>query len=384
VLYIIKENRTYDQMLGDMTQGDGDTTLVFFPRAITPNHHALSERFGLFDRFFVNAEVSADGHNWSTAGYATDYLEKTVQSNYSNRGRYYEYEGSNRGVVPSDVGKDDAAEPAAGYLWDSAIRAHITLRNYGEYVVPLDRNAPTWRATKKSLDAYTDHEFPEFDMEIFDTTRANLYIKELNDFSRKGEMPQLQIMRLPRDHTSGSRAGSNTPRAMVADNDLALGRIVEAISKSPFWKNTAIFVLEDDAQNGPDHVDSHRSPLLVISPYSKPGTQHRFANTTDVLATIADILHLTPMSQFDYYGRPLRDVFSNSGDFRPYAALKPGVDLNEKNPAAGRGAIESRQLKLAHEDESDDELFNHILWRAIKGDKTPYPGATRMPLTLGR
>lgn len=378
VLYIIKENRTYDQMLGDVREGDGDTALAFFPQPVTPNAHALAARFGLFDRFFVNAEVSADGHNWTTAAYATDYLEKTVPSEYSDRGRSYDYEGTNRNRIPSEHGEEDAAEPANGYLWDLAQRSGVTLRNYGEYVVEDEKHPGMFRGTKPYLAANTNPSFPAFDMNIRDQKRADIYIDELKQFSQRGEMPQLQIIRLPRDHTSGARANANTPRAMVADNDLALGRIVEAISVSPFWKNTVIFVLEDDAQNGPDHVDSHRSPLLVISAYNRPGVIHRFANTTDVIATIAEILKLGALSQFDYFGRPLREAFARSPDLAPFRAVTPSVDLNEMNPPRGRGAMESRKLNLAQEDRSDDELFNRILWRAIKGDAAPYPGPTRM------
>jgi hypothetical protein len=191
-------------------------------------------------------------------------------------------------------------------------------------------------------------------------------------------MPQLMVVRLPNDHTAGARAGSPTPRAMMADNDLALGRMVEAVSKSPFWKNTVFFVLEDDAQNGPDHVDSHRSPLYVISPYNRPGVHHRFANTTDVLATMEEILGLAPLSQFDWYGRPLREIFASSPDLRPYAALTPAVRLDELNPAAGRGAAESAKLDLSIEDVAEEDAFNRILWAAIKGEGVPYPGTRRI------
>ena len=379
VIYVIKENRTYDQVLGDMAEADGDTSLVYFPRAVTPNHHALAERFGLFDRFFVNAEVSADGHNWTVGAYTTDYVQKTVPTNYSDHGRTYDYEGTNRGVIPAEVGEDDAAEPANGYLWDLAQRAGITLRNYGEFVISEGEGANrSYRATKPFLAANTNQKFPEFDMSITDQVRADIYLQDLQQFVKDGHMPQLQIIRLPRDHTSGARAGAHTPRAHMADNDLALGRIVAAISRTPFWKSTVIFVLEDDAQNGPDHVDSHRSPLFVVSPYTRAGVHHRFANTTDVIATMAEILKMGALSQFDYYGRPLRDIFTDKPDLAPYTALQPSVDMNETNPARGRGAIESRQLQLAKEDQSDDEVFNLILWRAIKGEHVPYPGATRM------
>ncbi len=383
VVYIIKENRTYDQLLGDLPQGDGDTSLVFFPRAVSPNHHALAERFGLFDRFFVNAEVSPDGHNWSMAAYTTDYLQKTVPSNYSGRGRTYDWEGTNRGRLPEN--DDDVAEPANGYLWNLAQRAGISFRNFGEFVIPAnvdrdDRMPSGYRGNKPFLRAHTSPDFPSFDLRIRDQRRADVWLAEFNEWVRTGRMPRLQIVRLPNDHTSGARAGEPTPRAQVADNDLALGRMIEALSKSPFWKNTVVFVLEDDAQNGADHVDSHRSPLFVISPYTTGGVVHRFANTTDVLLTIEEILGLGSLSQFDHFGQPLREIWRPDPDLRPYVALSPAVDLDERNPANTREARESARLDLRFEDVADEELFNRILWRTIKGSSVPFPGTRRMPL----
>jgi DNA-binding beta-propeller fold protein YncE len=382
VVYIIKENRTYDQVFGDMTQGDGDTSLAFFRRAEAPNHHALADRFGLFDRFFVNAEVSPDGHNWSTAAYATDYLEKTIPSNYSNRGRSYDYEGTNRNRVPADEGHDDVAEPASGYLWDAVQHAGRTLRNYGEFVIPDRAGAGQmpagYRGNKPFLAANTNRDFPGFDLNIADQRRADIFIAEFRQFVQQGKVPSLMIVRLPNDHTAGGRAGVPTPRAYMADNDLALGRIVAAISESAVWKETAIFVVEDDAQNGPDHVDSHRSPFLAISPYSRRGTNHRFVNTTDVLATIEELLGLSPLSQFDHFGRPLRDIWTREPDLTPYVVLTPSTSLDERNRATGRDAEESKLLTLDFEDTADEGLFNRILWRQIKGPTVPYPGATRM------
>jgi hypothetical protein len=379
VIYVIKENRTYDQVLGDLKNGDGDTSLLFFPRPVTPNHHALAERFGVFDRFFVNAEVSPDGHNWSTAAYATDYLEKTVPSNYSGRGRSYDYEGTNRGKIPDD----DVAEPSSGYLWNLAQRAGITFRNYGEYVIPMDflpdgSRPAGYRADKPYLNDHTNEKFPGFSMSILDQVRADIWIEELQQFDRDGKMPALEIVRLPNDHTSGLRAGERTPFAFMADNDLALGRMVEALSKTQFWKNSVMFVLEDDAQNGSDHVDSHRSPLLVISPYSSGGVSHSFANTTDVLLTIEELLGLGRLSQFDHFGRPLRTIWRETPDVSPYFALRPSVSLEDRNPRTGIGARESMKLALDKEDQADEDLFNRILWRAIKGDMQPWPGPTRM------
>jgi DNA-binding beta-propeller fold protein YncE len=378
VVYIIKENRTYDQVFGDLAQADGDTSLLFFPRNVSPNHHALAERFGIFDRFFVNAEVSPDGHEWSTAAYVTDYSEKTISSNYSGRGRSYDYEGTNRNAATDD----DVAGPASGYLWDLAERAGISYRNYGEFVVGTDfepggTKPAAYDATKPALQRHTNHDYPGFSLSIPDQRRADIWIEDLAGFSRSGEMPKLEIVRLPNDHTAGMRAGDKTPRAFFADNDLALGRMIEALSRSPFWKNTVVFVLEDDAQAGPDHVSSHRSPMLTISAYNRGGVFHRFANTTDVIATIEGVLGLGNLSQFDHYGRPLAEIWSAVPNLSPYVALTPSTPLDERNPKSGALAEASKKLALSKEDEADEQLFNRILWEAIKGNKN-YPGPKRV------
>jgi YVTN family beta-propeller protein len=377
VIYLLKENRTYDQMLGDLPGADGDTALAYFPRPVTPNHHALAERFGIFDRFFVNAEVSADGHNWSMAAYATDYTEKTLPQVYSGRGRSYDYEGENRDE-PTD---DDAAEPAMGYLWDLAKRRNLSFRNFGEFVLEEGKRegpVPAWyRGLKPFLQANTDSTFPGFDMDVPDQVRADIWLKVLEEWGRSGDMPALQILRLPNDHTAGLKPGSPTPRAYLADNDLALGRVIEGLSRSRFWKRTVVFVLEDDAQDGPDHVDSHRAPFLVISAYNRPHVWHRFTNTTDVLATIESLLSLSHLSQFDTYARPLRGIFAEQPDTTPYVALEPTVSRTELNPPKGPGAAESSRFDFRVEDLADDDRFNRVLWLAIKGDR-PYPGPTRM------
>jgi DNA-binding beta-propeller fold protein YncE len=384
VVYVVKENRTYDQILGDLAQADGDTSLLFFGRAVTPNHHALAERFGVYDRFFVNAEASPDGHNWSMAAYTTDYLQKTVPSNYSGRGRSYDYEGTNRGAGADAIPEDDVAEPANGYLWNLVQARGLTFRNYGEFVVPPDAKGPLpagYRGNKPFLEAHTNPAFPGYDLAVPDQRRADVWIAELGEFVRRGAMPALSIVRLPNDHTAGARLGAPTPRAYMADNDLALGRMVEALSRTPFWRETAVFVLEDDAQNGPDHVDSHRSPLLVVSPWSRPGVHHRFANTTDVLATIEELLGLGAMSQFDHYGRPLRDIWAATPDLRPYTALRPAVPLEERNTAANTHPADRRasaRLALEVEDQADELTFNRVLWRTIRGAHVPYPGARRL------
>ncbi|MEO7039799.1 MAG: bifunctional YncE family protein/alkaline phosphatase family protein [Gemmatimonadaceae bacterium] len=370
VVYIIKENRTYDQVLGDLPQADGDTTLLFFPRAISPNHHALAERFGIFDRFFVNAEVSNQGHPWSTAAYVTDFLEKTTPDDY-------------RGSRPEhDDAAIDASDPAMGYLWDAAIKKGLSLRVYGEYaeLVPRaanDTGPQRVRSLIPSLAPYTNPTYPPFDMTISDQVRADAWLAEFARYERSGKMPALEILHLPRDHTAGARATAPTPKAYMADNDFALGRIIEALSRSPFWKHTLVFVVEDDAQAGPDHVDSHRSVMLAMSAWNRGGVIHRFVNTTDVLATIEEVLGLDPMSHFDRFGRPLRDIWRDTPDLRAYVALESVQSRTELNLATGTGARRSARLDFSEADKIDDEQFNHILWRAIKGPGVPYPGAKR-------
>jgi YVTN family beta-propeller protein len=367
VVYIIKENRTYDQVFGDLPKGDGEPKLLFFPRQVSPNHHALAERFGLFDRFFTNAEVSAQGHPWSTSAYVTDYTEKTTPSLYSDR-RPERDEG-------------DVDEPATGYIWSLAVQKGKSVRVYGELAEPVKgANPPRYRSTKPSLRSFTSPDYPSFDMAISDQLRADVWLREFRGFVATGRMPALEILHLPNDHTSGARPGKPTPRAAMADNDLALGRIVEALSTSPFWRSTVVFVLEDDAQAGPDHVDSHRSVMLAMSAYNRPGTWHRFVNTTDVLATVEDILGLGRLSQFDHYGRPLREIFSKEADLTPYRTAVPEVPLDELNPATAPAASESELLNLDSPDASNDDLFNHILWRTIKGESIPFPKPKRIPL----
>jgi DNA-binding beta-propeller fold protein YncE len=353
VIYIVKENRTYDQVFGDLKEGDGEPKLVFLGKEISPNHHTLALRFGLFDRFFTNAEVSSQGHIWSTAAYVTDYGEKTVHSAYSNR--------------RADIDGEEIDEPANGFLWTLARKKGIRFRDYGMMVHGPHNTG--WPVTQRELASNYNAAYPVFDLSITDQTRADVWLADLQQFVVKKEMPQLQLLQLPSDHTAGGKVGFRTPRAMMADNDLALGRIVEAVSHSPFWRDTVIFVLEDDSQSGPDHVDCHRSPFLVISAYSRPGTIHRFVNTTDVVAAIEDILGLDRLSKFDYFSRSLADVFSETADLSPWGAAVPQVDLNEKNAAKGLAARASAELDFSEADRAPDDVFNKILWRMIKGEE---------------
>ena len=350
VIYIIKENRTYDQVLGDMKDGDGDPGLVYFGESLTPNHHALARRFGLFDRFFVNAEVSSQGHIWSTAAYVTDYGEKTIPSAYAGK--------------RADVDGEEAEEPERGFLWTLAIQNGISFRDYGEMV----KGNPGWPVTQRELTADVNPDYPPFDLTTPDQRRADVWIDEFKGYVRDGNMPQLEVMWLPNDHLAAGRPGKCTPRACMSDNDLALGRIVQALSHSGYWKDTVIFVVEDDSQAGPDHVDSHRSPFFAISAYNRPGTIHRFVNTTDVIAAIEDILKIGRLSKFDYFSRPLTDVFAASPDLTPYDPMIPQQDLNEKNPQHTAAARLSEGLDFSRPDRVDDQLYNRILWLMMKGD----------------
>jgi DNA-binding beta-propeller fold protein YncE len=354
VIYIIKENRTYDQVLGDLREGDGEASLVYFPDLITtPNHHALARRFGLFDRFVVNAEVSSQGHIWSTAAYVTDYGEKIVPSTYAGK----------RG----DIDGEDSDEPERGFLWTLAKRSGISFRDYGEMV----KGNPGWPVTQPDLGADVSPDYVPFDLVTQDQKRADVWIAELRRFERDGNMPQLELMWLPMDHLTAARPGKCTPYACMADNDLALGRIVQALSRSPYWKDTVIFVVEDDAQAGPDHVDSHRAPFFAISPYSRPGAVHRLINTTDVIAAIEDILGMGRLSKFDYFSRSLADIFASTPDLIPFDAITPKQDLKEKNPQNSAAARLSEGLDLSKPDRVDDQLYNRILWLMLKGDVPP-------------
>jgi len=354
VVYIIKENRTYDQVLGDLKDGDGDASLLFFPDiTITPNHHALARRFGLFDRFFVNAEVSSQGHIWSTAAYVTNYGEKVVPSGYAGK--------------RTDMDGEESDEPERGFLWTLATRDGITFRDYGEMV----KGNPGWPVTQHDLGADVNPDYVPMDLVTQDQKRADVWIAELQRYVRDGNMPQLEVMWLPMDHLAAGRPGKCTPRACMADNDLALGRIVQALSHSRYWKDTVIFVVEDDAQAGPDHTDSHRAPFYAISAYNRSGTVHRFINTTDVIAAIEDVLGMGRLSKFDYFSRSLADIFAPAPNPTPYDPIVPTQDLSEKNPQNTAAARMSEGLDLSAPDRVDDQLYNRILWLMLKGDIPP-------------
>jgi DNA-binding beta-propeller fold protein YncE/phospholipase C len=371
-IYIIKENRTYDQVLGDKPEGNGDPTLCLFPAQVTPNLHKLTSQFVLLDNFYCDAEVSADGHEWSMAAYATDFVEKTWPLNYGHKKSKFPY--PSEGVFP-------IAAPASGYLWDRAAAAGVSYRSYGEFVHNPDAtNEPV--ATKlKSLQGHFDPWYRSFDLEYPDALRADRFISELHRFEHEGEMPRLQIVRLGNDHTHGVSPGQRTPTAYVAENDAALGRMVEAVSRSAFWTNTAVFVIEDDAQNGPDHVDAHRTEALVISPYTKHGAvDSTLYSTTSMLRTMELILGLKPMTQFDAAATPMFNSFQPVANTSPYVALPANVDLQATNSLAVWGAGE--KFDFAKEDANDDFKFNEVIWRSVKG--TPMPAPTHAGFVMVR
>ena len=485
VIYIIKENRTYDQVFGDVTtsgngaKADGDASLAIFgagdaaarpdgtKQDITPNHRALAVRFGLLDRFFVNSEASPDGHNWSTAAFSTDYVDKAFRWQYSRRGRTYDYEGFNRlpnyqplrgspslfapdaktedvanflrKYIPYLQGDRDVAEPETLYLWDAAARAGLTYRNYGEFLATLSEAdikelkenrektypdiSPTVSAfpTKKSLEGHFNAHFRNFDMSTPDAmtvdsyraarenkadplissthgesrfrgnSRLSAWLDEFRVFAAEraagtgDRLPNLSVLRLSNNHTDGLSARKPTPQFYVADNDYALGLLVEAVSNSPYWKDTCIAVVEDDAQDGPDHVDAHRSVALLISAYNRPGLLvHEFHNTVSLIRTIELLLGIEPMNQLDATATPI-DIFRSEPDLRPYKALLPNIALdNLLTPPARDAAMaywmqRTAEQELDHADMADPETLNRIIWFSIRGS-IPMPPIARLPV----
>lgn len=375
VFYIIKENRTYDQVLGDMPQGNGNPKLCLFPERVTPNHHKLARNFVLLDNFYADAEVSADGHEWSMGAYATDFVEKMWPLNYGhNRPKKFPF--------PAE-GNFPIAMPAGGYIWDRAKAAGVSYRSYGEFVnLFTPANEPSTTRVK-ALQGHIDPLYRGFDLDYRDLRRAERFISELKRFENEGGMPRLQIIRLPNDHTHGVTRRFRTPNAYVADNDLAFGQIVEAISHSKVWPESAIFVVEDDAQNGPDHVDAHRTIASVISPYAKRGAvDSNMYSTSSMLRTIELILGLQPMSQFDAAARPMFNSFRPDPDLTPYTALPSNVNLEELNGEhAWGGKIE---MNFAKEDAADDLLLNEVIWRSIRGENSPMPPPVRAGFVFTR
>ena len=445
VIYVIKENRTYDQVLGDLGVGDGDKSLTMFGWDVTPNHHRLALQFGVLDNFYDSGEVSGDGHVWSTAAITSDYHERVLGPSYRGE-RTYDYEGKVGNEYPLQQKMPDVAEPSTGYLWANAARHHRTYRHYGEYVDTQWCTATDWKAspastglttsgtnskvcgrkavlkgetlpsnvgeprggpspwpwpvpmiagnvpTKRELVGHFDPLYADFKSEYPDQLRADEFLNEFARFvdarnrgDKKRELPELVVLRLPNDHTLGTRAKLPTPAAAVADNDLALGRVVDAVSHSAYWDDTAILVLEDDAQDGPDHVDAHRSLALVISKYApisqdaggakRPFLEHGFYTTVNMIRTLEDLLGLPPMNQNDALAAPMSRMFSGKGEQPAFTADTRNRDnglIYAVNPEKGVGAKESAQMDFSKADAADTAKLNRVLWRNRMGSK-PMP-----------
>jgi len=396
VVYVIKENRTYDQVLGDIREGNGDPSLCVFGEHITPNQHKIAREFALLDNTYCSSAISADGHEWATTAFVTDYLEKS----FAGFPRSYP-----DGMEDSDI--DALAYSPAGFIWDNALEHDKTVRDYGEFAM----TRKSWKdKSRKGEPEFLDH-YREFldgtdtinlwsepaveslrpylmtntvgwDLEVPDVFRAAQFIKELKQYEQKGEFPHLVIICLPNDHTSGTRAGAPTPAAHVADNDLAFGQILEALSHSRFWKETCLLAIEDDPQDGWDHVSGFRTTAYVASPYTKRGkvvsTQY---NQTSLLRTIELILGLPPMNQMDATAAPMFDCFVDAPDLTPFVAVTNNIPLDRMNPAPKKiadpllrkDAFVSARLPLKKPDQCSEDQLNRILWRAMKGSQTPYP-----------
>jgi YVTN family beta-propeller protein len=356
VFYIIKENRTYDQVLSDIPGGNADASLLLFGENITPNQHALAKQFVLLDNFYVDGEVSADGHNWSTGAYATDFLEKTWPTSYGGRGGGYNGEGTR-----------DIANNKNGFIWDYCKKYGVTYRTYGEFV---DNHKPNIPALKDHLCPY----FTSWDQSVFDTTRFRQWKRDFDSLLTVNSLPQLNTLRFINDHTEGLRKGRLTPFAHVADNDLAVGLFIEHLSHSPVWKESVVFIVEDDAQNGPDHVDAHRTTAYVAGGFVKRGyVDHTMYSTSSMLRTIELILGLPPMSQYDAAATPMWRCFSDSANGAQFTALPAQVDLNERNLAINKWQQMSEEFDFAAEDRAPDAEFNQVLWVAVKGEGSVCP-----------
>jgi YVTN family beta-propeller protein len=379
VFYVIRENRTYDQILGDLEKGNGDSSLCLFGEEVTPNAHALAREFVLLDNFYVDAEVSYDGHAFSTGAYATDFVEKVWPMNYGKRGGRYLSEGG--GALRNAYGNVTA--PQNGYIWDACVRKGVSVRSYGEFAGRGEDDEHEVgdgevRARVPGLEGRVSADYPPYNLGVSDNRRVDVWLEEFRRFERDGGLPQLSIIRLGNDHTAGTRPGYPTPRAMIAENDLALGRMVEAITKSRFWKESAILVLEDDAQNGPDHVDSHRSVALVISPYTRRGAVDSTLYTTSgMLRTIELVLGLPPMSQYDASATPMYAAFQSRPVLATYSHREARVPLDEKNTSASWGAAASLEMDLDEADLAPELPLNEILWRSVRGADSTMPPPVR-------
>jgi YVTN family beta-propeller protein len=360
VFYVIKENRTYDQVLGDVKEGNGDSSLVLFGEKITPNQHKLAKEFVLLDNFYVDGEVSADGHNWSMGAYATDYLEKHWPTNYSHRGGNYDAEGTR-----------EIANNKNGFIWDHCKRNGVTYRTYGEFADHYKANIPV-------LEHHFCPYYTSWDQKVRDTTRFYQWRREFDSLLSANAVPQFNSLRFINDHTEGLAKKRPTPYAHVADNDWTVGLFVEHLSKSSIWKETAVFIVEDDAQNGPDHVDAHRTTAYVAGGFVKKGfVDHTMYSTSSMLRTIELILGMPPMTQYDAAAEPMWRCFSSTPNLNAFASVPAQIDITEKNTAINEWQRRSEKFNLTKEDAVPDLEFNIVLWHGLKGDDIPFPGPKR-------
>ncbi len=377
ILYVVKENRTYDQVFGDLGRGNGDPSLAIFGQDVTPNQHELARRFVTLDNFYVNGEVSQDGWDWATEANSNPFNQLATHQGYAGNGATYD----TNGYLDSNVTIGNS-DPRRASIWDAAHAAGQSFRHYGMNSVPASwfgpKNAVTcapgqYCAYDPLLDANTDHDYPWFDMEITDQSRYEEWAKEFKGYAANDSLPTWQFIDLPRDHTSGFFAGGASAKAMVADNDYALGQIVDTVTHSRYWKDTAIFVVEDDAQDGPDHVDAHRSPALVISPYTQRGiVDSHFYNQTSALRTMELLVGLEPMTQYDAAAVPMLWSFGDRANRTPYTALVPGQSMTQKNPA-GTASVVTQEKMRGKPDQVDERVLNEEIWRSAKGRDATMP-----------
>jgi DNA-binding beta-propeller fold protein YncE len=366
VIYIIKENRTYDQVLGDMEKGNGDKSLTLFGENVTPNLHQLAREYMLYDNFYENADVSMDGHNWAMAAIAPDSINKLWPNSYAGR------------HAPALDAAGDA--PPSGFLWNNAVHAGIKVRDYGGLWVenippPAAKSGRQIKSVRdKGLETITDMDYRSFDLDVSDVDRAREFLREWKGFDERGDAPQLTIMTMGNDHTAGTAPGKRTPLCYVADNDQGIGTLVDGVSHSRLWSSTAIFVIEDDSQDGPDHIDSHRAPAWVISPYTHRGAvDSTMYNQTSILRTIEHITGMPPMTYFDASAPLMFGGFSRTGDPAPYSVLPPRISLTDVNPKNGPGAKESSRLNFSVPDLAPDQELNALIWRSVKPGEPPPP-----------
>jgi YVTN family beta-propeller protein len=365
IFYIIKENRTYDQVLGDMPEGNGDTSLVLFGKKITPNQHALAKEFVLLDNFYVNGEVSADGHNWTMGAYATDYLEKTWPTSYGDRGGVYSAEGAR-----------EIANNKNGFLWDYCKRAGVSFRTYGEF---METDGPSIPVLKGHYCPY----YTPWNQRVMDTIRFHQWKRDFDSLWAVNSLPRFNSIRMGNDHTEGLSLGKPTPFSHVADNDLAVGMFLDYLSHCPVWNESLVLIVEDDAQNGPDHVDAHRSPAYLAGGYVKQGfVDHTAYTTTSILRTIELILGLPPMSQYDAAATPLWRCMNSTPDHPPFTVKPCQVDLSQRNQAENKWQAMSETFDFSQEDRVDDRMFNEMIWKAVKGIDSPCPPANRAAFFL--